>query len=63
MTKLVTLLIVSLFLAYLSEKNVLVIRFSGKYIDVALVLLITVLSLFCGLRTEYNDTEAYILVF
>ena len=63
MTKILTLLIISLVLAYLSEKNIFVVRCHGKRIDLALIALIVVLSLFCGLRTRYNDTENYIVGF
>ena len=63
MTKILTLLIISVVLAYLSEKNIFVVRCRGKRIDLALIALIIVLSLFCGLRTWYNDTGVYISEF
>lgn len=61
MTKLLTVFAVSMILAYMSEKNVLTFRCrNGKTVDLALIAMCIVMSLFCGLRTAYNDTETYI---
>lgn len=55
---------ISMGLAYLSEKKVLCLRYmKNRRIDIALVALIVLLSFFCGLRTSYNDTHAYIVGF
>ncbi len=59
-----TLLAASLVLAYCSQKEILTFRgVTGRRYDVALIALIVMLSLFCGLRTNYNDTGTYIAMF
>ena len=64
MTKLLTVFAVSMILAYMSEKNILTFRRkNGKTVDLALIAMCVVMSLFCGLRTSYNDTGAYIVGF
>lgn len=61
MTKLLTVFAVSVILAYMSEKNILTFsRRNGKTVDLALVIMCIIMSLFCGLRTSYNDTATYI---
>lgn len=64
MFKLLTVFVAALILAYLSEKNTKAITSSGGvykvYKDWAYILLVTVLVLFAGLRTYYNDTGNYI---
>ena len=64
MTKLLILFFISLFLAYQSDRYTQKVTDAGYpytlWTDKALVLLIAVLSLFAGLRTNYNDTAAYI---
>lgn len=59
MVKLLTLFAASLVLAYISEQKTKAILASGQryvaYKDWAYVLLIVILVLFAGLRTNYND--------
>ena len=63
MYKLLAVFAVSLVLAYLSEQNTKAILSSGRHYSVwndwAYLLLVTVLVLFAGLRTGYNDTWNY----
>ncbi len=62
MIKLLFVFAVSLILAYCSQNEILVFKLeSGKKIDLPLIAMILLLSFFCGLRTSYNDTEAYIV--
>ena len=67
MTKLLTVFAIALALAYISEKNTKSIIESGQQYsprkDWAFVLLVVVLILFAGLRTNYNDTINYITMF
>lgn len=64
MTKLLLLVCVSLLLAYLSQHRLLVMKIGARHeLDAALAGLIVMLSLFCGLRTSYNDTWTYIQEF
>lgn len=64
MIKILLLMIASLILAHISEQNTKAIVASGQryvaYKDWAYVLLVTILVLFAGLRTSYNDTYNYI---
>lgn len=64
MTKLILLLIAAVFLAYQSEKYTNHARRMGQRYcisrDVAYVALVIMLSMFAGLRTNYNDTGNYI---
>ena len=64
MLKLLAVFAASLVLAYISEQNTKAAIASGRrYVahkDWAYVLLVTILVLFAGLRTSYNDTTAYI---
>lgn len=60
MIKLLTVFTIALLLAYCSQKNILVFNTeSGKRIDLPLIIMIIMLSFFCGLRTHYNDTYIY----
>lgn len=67
MTKLLVVFAAALVLAYLSEQNTKATVAAGRryvaYKDWAYVLLVTVLVLFSGLRTSYNDTGNYIRLF
>lgn len=67
MAKLMILLIVSVGLAWLSEQKTKEMERKGQpyraWKDWAYVLLVTVLVLFAGLRTSYNDTGNYITGF
>lgn len=57
MVSIFSLLAVSLILAYLSQKEILTIHGpAGKKFDIALVVMIIILSFYCGLRTNYNDS-------
>ena len=64
MTKLLTVFALSLVLAYISEQNTKAIQASGRRYSVrkdwAYLMLLAVLVLFAGLRTNYNDTWNYI---
>lgn len=61
MIKLWTVFAVSLLLAYMSDKNILTVRTrKGRTVDPALIAMCIIMSLFCGLRTSYNDTGTYI---
>lgn len=64
MFKLLAVFAAALVLAYISEQNTKAIIASGRrysvWNDWAYVLLVTVLVLFAGLRTSYNDTWNYI---
>ncbi|MBQ7921019.1 MAG: EpsG family protein [Clostridia bacterium] len=64
MVKLLAIFLIAVFLAYQSEKYT---RAAAAYgytdsprNDKALIMLIIALTLFAGLRTQYNDTTAYI---
>ena len=67
MTKLLLVFAASLFLAYISEQNTRAILASGHrysvWNDWAYIALVVVLTLFTGLRTNYNDTWNYINAF
>ncbi len=63
MYKLLIIFAIALILAYCSQKEIFVIPFKEKKIDISLILLIIILSFFCGLRTSYNDTEVYIVTY
>lgn len=64
MLKLLIVFAASLALAYISEQNTKAIVASGRrysvWNDWAYVLLVTILILFAGLRTSYNDTRNYV---
>jgi len=64
MTKLLVVFAAALVLAYISEQNTKAILASGHrysvWHDWAYLLLVTILVLFAGLRTSYNDTWNYI---
>lgn len=61
MINLWTVFAVSMILAYMSEKNILTLRRrNGKTVDLAFIAMCIVMSLYCGLRTSFNDTETYI---
>ncbi len=64
MLKLLAVFAAALVLAYISEQNTKAALASGqRYVahkDWAYVLLVTILVLFAGLRTSYNDTWNYI---
>lgn len=64
MFKLLAVFAAAMVLAYISEINTRAIIASGRHYsagnDWALVALIIILSLFAGLRTNYNDTANYI---
>jgi hypothetical protein len=61
MLKLLAVFAASLALAYISEQNTKAIVASGRrysvWNDWAYLLLVTILILFAGLRTNYNDTR------
>lgn len=63
MTKLLVVFVTALVLAYISEQNTKAILASGHrysvWHDWAYILLVTILVLFAGLRTSYNDTWNY----
>ncbi len=60
MVKLLMLFGISVCLAYCSQKEILKVRlFDRINIDIPLVVMFIMLTLFCGLRTDYNDTLAY----
>lgn len=64
MSDLLIILGISLVLAYCSERKILNISVSNHFtVDLALTAMIVMLSLFCGLRTAYNDTYTYIGLF
>ena len=67
MFRLLTVLGLSLVLAYISEKHTEDVHASGRryaaYGDPAYVLLTVILVLFTGLRTNYNDTQNYVYAF
>ena len=60
MTKLLVVFAAALLLAYLSEQNTKATVAAGRryaaHKDWAYVLLVTILVLFAGLRTSYNDS-------
>lgn len=61
MKDLLILLGISLILAYCSERKMLTYSITKHFsIDAALTAMIVILSLFCGLRTAFNDTSTYI---
>ena len=61
MINLLLIFAAALLLAYCSEHCIMVIGCSnGKYIDLPIIIMIVMLSLYCGLRTAYNDTQTYI---
>lgn len=62
MKSLIVMLFVSVFLAYLSQKNTSHAYNEKKRqkLDIYAIILIIVLSFYVGLRTSYNDTTAYI---
>ncbi len=60
MVKLLMLFGISVCLAYCSQKEILKVRlFDRINIDIPLVIMFVMLTLFCGLRTVYNDTWLY----
>lgn len=64
MIQLLVLLAVSMCLAYCSQKGILVIGITQKRkLDIPFVIMITILALFVGLRTNFNDTYTYISTF
>ncbi len=61
MIKLLTIFAIALLLAHCSQKGILVFNLeNGRKIDLPLIIMILMLSFFCGLRTNYNDTAVYI---
>ena len=64
MFRLFALLAVSLILAYISDINTKAIKNSGErytvWKDWAYILLVVILILYSGLRTDYNDTWNYV---
>lgn len=61
MTNLLLIFAAALLLAYCSEHRIMVIgRSNGKCIDIPVIIMIVILSFFCGLRTAFNDTSTYI---
>lgn len=64
MVKMLILLVVSMCLAYCAQRDVLTVPLTQKRsINVPLVIMIVMLSLVVGLRTNYNDTFQYIASF
>ena len=64
MLKLLMLMAATLTLTYCSQKRIgLVLVGNKRMIDIPLVTMIVILSLFCGLRTSFNDTATYIAGF
>lgn len=64
MLKIMMLLGVSMCLAYCSQKGILCVPIAKKHkLDIPMIIMIVIMSLFVGLRTEYNDTTAYIADF
>ena len=61
MKDLLLLVGISLCLAYCSQRGFGSVRLSKRTtLDIPLIIMIIMLSLFCGLRTSFNDTAAYI---
>ena len=61
MLKMLILLAVSMILAYCSQHGILVVPINDKKkLDIPLIAMIIMLSLVVGLRTNFNDTTAYI---
>ena len=67
MFKLLTVFVLALVLAYISERNTKIALAKGYHYsawrDWAYVVLVIALTLFAGLRTNYNDTQNYITGF
>ena len=64
MLEILPLFCLSLFLAYCSQKNNFILKINENIkIDLAFVFLVIALSVFAGLRTNYNDTWLYKLNF
>ena len=67
MLKLLAVFAASLILAYISERNTKAIRAAGHHYSVcndwAYILLVVILTLFAGLRTQYNDTWNYFKIY
>ena len=67
MFKLLTVFVLALVLAYISERNTKIALAKGyrykTWKDWAYVVLVIVLTLFAGLRTSYNDTWNYVTGF
>ena len=67
MLKLLAVFAASLILAYISDRNTKAIRAAGHHYSVwndwAYILLVVLLTLFAGLRTNYNDTWTYVSSF
>lgn len=67
MYKLFTIFVISVFLAYVSERKTQAIKKRGQrytvWRDGAYILLVALLVLFAGLRTKYNDTWNYATFF
>lgn len=60
MLSLLILLAIGLCLAYCSEKEVLVFKISDKRrLNIPLILMVVIFAVYCGLRTDYNDTTSY----
>lgn len=61
MLKLMILLAVSMCLAYCSQHGILTVPITQKRkLDISLVVMVIMLSLVTGLRTQFNDTSLYI---
>lgn len=61
MINLLLIFAAALLLAYCSDRRILVLPCAnGRSIDLPLITMIVILSLFCGLRTTFNDTQTYI---
>lgn len=61
MKDLLILLGISLVLAYCSERSLLTYRITKRCrVDIPLIVMVIMLSMYCGLRTAFNDTEVYI---
>jgi len=64
MIKLMIILAVSMVLAYCSQHGILVVQLTKKRnLDIPLIIIVVILSLLIGLRTQYDDTENYIKTF
>lgn len=64
MSEILPILFICIILAYCSQNRLFCVRISEKKtLDLPLVIIIVTLVLFCGLRTNFNDTYLYIHTF
>lgn len=64
MSEILPIFLISICLAYCSQKGFFVTQITeNKKFDIPLTALIIMLSFFCGLRTDFNDTYLYVKLF